>query len=208
MILYGYFRSSAAYRIRIALNLKGLDYDQVAVNLREGAQSDDGYLGINPQGLVPALDTGEHILEQSIAILEWLEETYPKVSLLPGDSFARARIRSLAQHIACDIHPLNNLRILNYLKSNLDQDEEARNRWYRHWIRKGFSALEQQVGSDPFCVGAQPTMADICLVPQVYNAKRFGVDMQDFPRLEAINTHCLTLQAFKDAMPSNQPDAI
>ena len=149
---------------------------------------------------MPALDTGEHILEQSMAILEWLDETYPQASFLPGDGFSRARIRSLAQHIACDIHPLNNLRVLNYLKNNLDQEDDARNRWYQHWIRKGFSALERQLGSDPFCVGTQPTLADICLVPQVYNAKRFGVDMQDFPRLEAINTHCLTLQAFKDAM--------
>ena len=207
MILYGYFRSSAAYRVRIALNLKGLDYEQVSVNLKAGQQQEETYQGLNPQGLVPAIDTGDYIIEQSMAIMEWLEENHPEPTILPGDSLNRARIRSMAQHIACDIHPLNNLRVLNYLNNHLGQDDEVRTGWYHHWIREGFAALEQQVEAESFCLGEKPTLADICLVPQIYNANRFGVDLSDFPKLQAINEHCLMLQPFMDAQPSSQPDS-
>lgn len=200
--LYDYFRSSAAYRVRIALNLKALDYESLPVNLIEGAQRSEDYLQLNPQGLVPALapETGA-LLTQSIAILEWLEETHPEPALLPAEPADRARVRAMVQTIACDIHPLNNLRVLNYLTGTLAVSEEAKRAWYHHWIDLGFSALEQQVGDGDYCFGAAPTLADVCLLPQMYNARRFRQDLTAFPRLQRIALHLEQLPAFARASP-------
>lgn len=203
MQLYDYFRSSAAFRVRIALNLKGLEYDRIPVNLVAAQQRDEGYLALNPQGLVPAVVTEEGaVLTQSIAILEWLEETYPLVSLLPREALARARVRAMVQTVACDIHPLNNLRVLNYLTGPLGVDEESKLSWYRHWIALGFAALEQQVEGPEFCFGNSVSLADVCLVPQVYNARRFSVDMQPYPRLQAISAALEQQPAFANAAPA------
>jgi maleylacetoacetate isomerase len=200
--LYDYFRSSAAFRVRIALNLKGLEHDRIAVDLVSAQQRADDYLSLNPQGLVPAVVTEEGaVLTQSIAILEWLEEAYPQQPLLPGDSLGRARVRAMVQTIACDIHPLNNLRVLNYLTGPLKVSEEDKLSWYRHWIGLGFAALEQQVQGTQFCFGNAVTLADVCLVPQVYNARRFSQDMQPYPRLHAISTALAQLPAFAAAAP-------
>ena len=209
-ILYGYFRSSAAYRVRIALNLKGLAYRQAPVSLVKAEQRSADFLALNPQGLVPALQDGEVLLTQSLAICEYLDDAYPDtVQLLPADPVLRARVRAFAQAIACDIHPVNNLRILNYLKTELGQDEAARNSWYRHWVQEGFAALEQQLAASAgqFCFGDNITLADVCLLPQVFNAQRFNVDMAPYPRLAAIAENLAALSAFADAHPSSQPDA-
>ena len=212
MKLYDYFRSSAAYRVRIALNLKGLAPERVFVPLRKGAQRTDDYLALNPQGLVPALvtDAGD-VLTQSLAIIEWLDETHPAPPLLPGTPVERARVRSLALAIACDIHPLNNLRVLNYLKNTLGISEGQKDGWYRYWIDMGFEALEHRLAHDPatgrFCHGDAPTMADVCLVPQVANARRFDVDVTAFPTLTRIEAACGELAAFAAAAPARQPDA-
>lgn len=210
MKLYGYYRSSAAYRVRIALNLKGLDYEQIAVNLLEGEDQSGHYREINPQGLVPVLEVEGHRLSQSMAILEYLEESHPEPPLLPRDPLQRAAARSLANVIACDIHPLNNLRVLKYLQQELEVNDDARNQWYRHWIEEGFTAFEQRLeayGSSDFCLGQQPGLADVLLIPQVYNARRFKVDMRRFPRIEQIEQHCLQRDSFIRAIPENQPDA-
>ncbi|MEQ9463862.1 MAG: maleylacetoacetate isomerase [Haliea sp.] len=202
MKLYDYFRSSAAFRLRIALNLKGLAYESVAVNLVTNEQRDAGFLALNPQGLVPALATGDgELLTQSVAILEWLEEEYPEPPLLPQDALGRARVRAMVQAIACDIHPLNNLRVLRYLVNELGVSEDAKLAWYHHWIALGFAALEQQVGGECYCFGDAPSLADACLLPQMYNARRFGQDLQPYPRLQAIAAHLEQLPAFAAASP-------
>ncbi|MGA9853293.1 MAG: maleylacetoacetate isomerase [Gammaproteobacteria bacterium] len=213
MELYTYFRSSAAYRVRIALNLKGIKAEYRYVHLVKdgGQQHKPEYLRVNPQGLVPALADNGHVLTQSLAIIEYLEETHPQPPLLPKDALGRARVRALAQVVACDIHPVNNQRILKYLEKEFSADEMARNQWYRHWIIEGFSALEKLLSGNPatgkFCHGDQPTIADICLVPQVFNARRFAVDLAPFPTLKRIDEHCLALKTFVDAAPEKQPDA-
>lgn len=202
MLLYDYFRSSAAFRLRIALNLKGLGYASVPVNLVANEQRQADYLQLNPLGLVPALATAEgELLTQSVAILEWLEEQYPAPPLLPADALGRGRVRAMVQTIACDIHPLNNLRVQRYLVDTLGASEEAKLAWYHHWIALGFAALEQQVTGDRYCYGDSPTFADACLLPQVFNARRFEQDLQPFPRLRAIATHLEQLPAFAAATP-------
>ncbi|WP_260294863.1 maleylacetoacetate isomerase [Sedimenticola hydrogenitrophicus] len=209
--LYDYFRSTAAYRVRIALNLKGLDYQQARVNLLRGEEAGDDYRAINPQGLVPALAVEDGVLSQSLAILEFLDELHPDPPLLPGNALRRAHIRALAQMVACDIHPVNNLRILSYLTGTLGIDEGQKLAWYHHWIDEGFRAierrLEQAAGDGPYCFGDRVTLADLCLVPQVYNARRFELDLTPYPRIVAIERHCLGLDAFERARPENQPDA-
>ncbi len=209
-VLYGYFRSSAAYRVRIALNLKGLAYRQAPVSLLKAEQRSAEFLALNPQGLVPALQDGDVLLTQSLAICEYLDDAYPHTApLLPADPVLRARVRAVAQAIACDIHPVNNLRILNYLKDELGQDEAGRNSWYRHWVSEGFAALESLLAaqSGPFCFGENITLADVCLLPQVFNAQRFNVDMAPYPRLAAIADALAEVPVFADAHPSRQPDA-
>ncbi len=212
LILYSYFRSSAAYRVRIALNLKGLDHEIRPVHLVKGEQKDEAYRALNPQGLVPTLVHGERRIGQSGAILEYLEETWPEPALLPADPAARARVRQIANVVACDIHPLNNLRVLGYLKNVLEVDEAARSRWYAHWIREGFSALEELLSKNgetgAFCHGDRPGFADCFLVPQLYNARRFAVPIEDFPVIRRIEANCLALDAFRRAAPEAQPDAV
>lgn len=213
MKLYTYFRSSAAYRVRIALNLKGLDYEAVPVHLlRDGGQHLlDGYLAVNPSGLVPALQDDAVTLTQSMAILEYLEEVHPMVPLLPRDAIGRARVRELAQIVACDIHPVNNLRVLKYLVRQLGHDEAVKTDWYRHWIIEGFRSLEAHLarnqGTGAFCHGDTPTIADCFLVPQVFNAQRFDIDVTAYPTIARINELCVDLPAFKAAHPARQPDA-
>jgi maleylacetoacetate isomerase len=213
MKLYSFFRSSAAYRVRIALAWKGLDYEYVAKHLRRGGGEhlQPDYRAIHPQALVPALDDGGIVIPQSLAIIEYLEEAYPdRPRLLPRAPAARAIVRAMSQAIACDIHPLNNLRVLNYLKSQMGQSEEATNGWYRHWIAEGFTALEQSIrkhtGDGRHCFAADVTIADVCLVPQVYNARRFQVDLSPYPSLEAASTHLERVPAFAAARPEGQPD--
>lgn len=212
MKLYDYFRSSAAYRVRIALNLKGLAPEREFVHLRHGAQRSDEYLALNPQGLVPSLtlDDGQ-VLTQSLAILEYLDETYPAPPLLPAGATARARVRSIALSMACDIHPLGNLRVLQYLLGTLGVSPEAKDGWYRYWIDVGFEALERRLSRDPetgrHCHGDAPTLADVCLVPQMANARRGNVDLSPYPTLVRIDAACQALSAFADAAPAKQPDA-
>ncbi len=210
MKLYDYWRSSASYRVRIALNLKGIGYEHICVHLVKdgGQQHSVDYKAKNPQGFVPTLelDNGD-LLPQSMAIIEYLDETYPDPALLPGEARQRADIRSLAQIISADIHPVNNLRLLQYLAAEFDASAEDKATWYRHWIYKGFDALESRLGDDEFCVGNTPTLADICLVPQVYNAHRFNCDMSAYPKIARINETCLKLPTFEKAVPENQPDA-
>jgi len=210
--LYDYFRSSAAYRVRIALGLKGLAPERAFVHLRRGAQREDDYLALNPQGLVPSLVTDDGaVLTQSLAIIEWLDETHPRPPLLPSDAAGRARVRALALAVACDIHPLNNLRVLNYLTGTLGVTEAQKNGWYRYWCDTGLEALETQLARDAatgaFCHGALPTLADICLVPQLANARRVDLDLAPYPKLLAIEAACLALPAFAAAAPARQPDA-
>lgn len=212
MKLYDYFRSSAAYRVRIALNLKGVEYQQVPVSLVKGEQSAAPFLDINPQGLVPALELDDGtLLSQSLAICEYLDEAHPTPALLPAGALSRARVRALAQAIACDIHPLNNLGVMKYLKGALSIGEEAAAQWYGHWVSEGFAALEQRLEGEGetgrFCHGERPTLADLCLVPQVYNARRFAIDLSDYPGIVAVDAACTALQAFAAAAPENQPDA-
>jgi maleylacetoacetate isomerase len=210
--LYDYFRSSAAYRVRIALNLKGLEYAQVPVKLSAGAQRATDYFSVNPQGLVPTLAVDNENLGQSLAICEYLEECYPKPPLLPQTPAERARVRSLALMIACDIHPLNNLRVLNYLVTDLVVSESKKLDWYRHWVATGFSALEHRLAEDgpsgTFCHGDEPTLADCCLVPQVYNARRFGVDLTSFPIITRVDAACNEQPGFARAHPESQSNAV
>jgi maleylpyruvate isomerase len=211
MKLFGYHRSSAAFRVRIAVNLKGLEVDHRFVHLRKGEQSAPEYGALNPQGLVPLLIDGPNVLTQSLAIIEYLEETNPEPSLLPKDPLERARVRAIAQAIASDIHPLNNLRVLRYLIGPMKVSDEAKNQWYRHWLVEGLTALERSLtpaaGTGTFCHGDQPTLADICLVPQVYNAERFDLDLSPFPRIMKIVAACRELRAFQDADPAKQADS-
>lgn len=211
MKLYTYFRSSAAYRVRIALNLKGLAYEAVPVDLRPGAHRQSDYLERNPQGLIPALEEGGEVLSQSLAIIEYLEETHPEPPLLPRSALDRARVRSFALAIACDIHPLNNLRVLNYLRSPLGHEEAAVDTWYRHWIAEGFHALEAQAkrrpGDGRHLLGSEVTLADVCLVPQMFNARRFKCNLEPFPTLRSVCAYLEALPAFADAAPDAQPDA-
>ena len=213
MKLYDYFRSSAAYRVRIALNLKGVEADErTFVHLRMGNQRAQDYLALNPQGLVPAFELDDHrVLTQSLAIIEYLDETHREPPLLPPAAAARARVRAIALSIACEIHPLNNLRVLNYLTGTLGVAEAQKNGWYRYWIDVGFEALERQLDRDDdtgtFCHGETPTLADICLVPQLANARRFKIDLTPYPTLTRIEASCNALQAFAQAAPARQPDA-
>ncbi|WP_420717547.1 maleylacetoacetate isomerase [Emcibacter sp.] len=210
MALYGYYRSSAAYRLRIALNLKGLDYENIPVSLLAGEHRNEDYLKLNAQGLVPALKDGDLTLGQSMAILEYLEETRPEAPLLPADAAGRARVRQIANIIACDIHPLDNLRVLKYLKGALGISDEAKDDWYRHWILLGFEAIEtmlQDGKSGTYCHGDSPTFADVCLLPQLYNARRFNTPLDKFPNILRIEELCNTQEAFIKAQPENQPDA-
>lgn len=210
MKLYSYFRSSAAYRVRIALALKGLAFDIVPVHLvnNGGEQKSPDYTAINPQQLLPSFETDEgEIITQSLAILEFLEENYPQVSLLPTDKIARAKVRALCQIIACDIHPIDNLRVLKYLKNTLEVTEEQKNAWYQHWVYEGFNAIEKLLPDNPkFCFGDSPTLVDCCLIPQVYNAIRFECDMTNYPKIWQIYQHCNTLPSFIEASPEQQVD--
>lgn len=211
MILHGYFRSSAAYRLRIALNLKGLGCDFRSIRLRQGDQRSEAYRALNPQGLVPTLETGEGAaLTQSLAIIEWLDETHPQPALLPGDPLGRARARAFAQAIACDIHPLQNLRVLAFLRSEFGADQAACDAWCRRWIGEGLAACEALLAGGAegaFAFGDAPGLAEICLVPQMFSADRFGLDVAPFPRLRALRDRCEALPAFAQAHPARQPDA-
>ena len=213
MKLYDYFRSSAAYRVRIALNLKGIAPDErTFVHLRMGNQRAQDYLALNPQGLVPALalDDG-HVLTQSLAIIEYLDETHPAPPFLPAEPAARARVRAIALAITCEIHPLNNLRVLNYLIGTLGVAREQKDGWYKYWVDVGFEALERKLAHEKetarFCHGDAPTLADICLVPQMANARRFEIDLSPYPTLMRIESACNALPAFAAAAPERQPDA-
>ncbi|MFW1808267.1 maleylacetoacetate isomerase [Acinetobacter ursingii] len=210
MKLYSYFRSSAAFRVRIALQLKQLDVEILPVHLLKNEQQAATYIEINPSGLVPTLLDQGQVLTQSLSILEYLEEQYPQVNLLPKNVLQRAQVRAFAQHIASDIHPLNNLRVLRYLKKQLHVGEDAKNNWYRHWITQGFDSLEQQLQqhstTGQFCFGDQVTFADCCLIPQVYNAKRFDIDLSAYPLIQSIDQHCMQIKAFQQAAPEQQPD--
>ncbi len=211
MKLYTYFRSSAAFRVRIALNLKGIAYEPVPVDLRPAAHRRPDYLALNPQGLIPALEDGGAVISQSLAIIEYLDETHPQPPLLPRQPLERARVRSMALAVACDIHPLNNMRVLSYLRSPLGHDEAAVAAWYRHWITEGFHSLEQEArrasGDGRHVFGTEVTLADVCLVPQMFNARRFQCDVEPFPTLRAICSHLETLPEFARAAPGAQPDA-
>jgi maleylacetoacetate isomerase len=211
MKLYGYFRSSAAFRVRIALNLKKLNYESAFIHLRRGDQRQPGFLDINPQGLVPALEVDDTLLTQSLPIIEYLDETYPEPPLLPSDAKGRARVRALAAMVACDIHPINNLRVLRYLLRPLGQDEAAVETWYNHWIAEGFGALERLLAEGDrtgrFCHGDTPGLADIVLVPQVFNANRYqSLDLTPYPTIVRIYQTCLGIDAFAAAHPDRQPD--
>lgn len=201
-VLYDYWRSSACYRVRIALNLKRVAYDTVAVNLLEGAHQSEAYRARNPQGLVPMLEAGELRITQSIAIIAWLEATFPEPRLLPADPADAAHVRALALTVACDIHPLNNVRVLRRLKS-LGVEEAARDEWYRHWIAEGFAALETMAAPSAgrFLFGDAPTLADVCLVPQMYNARRFEAPLDGFPTLVRADAEAAALEAFAAAHP-------
>jgi len=213
MKLYGYFRSSAAYRVRIALNLKGIPFESIPVHLSRGGgeQFAPTYRKLNPQSLVPVLRDEARTLTQSLAIIEYLEETHPRPPLLPPAPAARARVRALALAVACDIHPLNNLRVLNYLSAKMGVDDAARRAWYHHWIAEGLGALEALVANDPatgkFCHGDAPGLADCCLVPQLANARRFQCDVVPYPTLLRIEAQCQAFEAFQRAAPDRQPDA-
>ena len=211
MTLYGYFRSSTSYRTRIAMNLKQLDYDYITVNLAQDEQLEAAFQSINPQGLVPVLQVDDLWLYQSPAILEWLEEVYPEHPLLPKDAAGRMQVRALSATIGCDIHPLNNRRILQYLRNELSVDEAKVMTWCQRWMSEGFAALEKRLAQDKtrgkFCYGDRPTFADCYLIPQVSSAERFKVDLTAYPNIVAIDAHCRTLKAFSDADPMVQPDA-
>ncbi|OZI17665.1 MULTISPECIES: maleylacetoacetate isomerase [Bordetella] len=212
MQLYSYFRSSAAYRVRIALNIKGIAYEYLGVHLLKdgGQQLSDGYRALNPSALVPTLVDADVTLGQSLAIIEYLDETHPQPPLLPADAAGRARVRAIAQAIACDTHPLNNLRVLKYLKRNLQVSDDAKNEWYRHWVGLGLAAVESMLADSSstgrYCHGDTPGLADACLVPQVYNARRFDCDLSAFPTVVRIDEACRELPAFDLAQPEKQPD--
>jgi maleylpyruvate isomerase len=210
MVLHDFYRSSAAYRVRIALELKGLKAERRFVHLRRGEQRDPAYLEVNPQGLVPTLEIGQRRLTQSLAIIEYLEEKHPNPPLLPPGPEDRAWVRAVALSIACDIHPLNNTRVLKYLAETLRLPEGQRDEWYRHWVSLGFDAIEVQLtarASGRFCFGDTPTIADVCLVPQVANARRLNMALDAWPRIRAIEAACLALPEFDRARPENNPDA-
>jgi maleylacetoacetate isomerase len=213
MKLYTFFRSSASYRVRIALNLKGLSYEAAPIHLRRGGgeQFSASYKAINPQTLVPALEDGGRILTQSLAIIEYLEEKYPNPPLLPAAAADRALVRSMAMVIACEVHPIQNLRVLTLVKQEYHQTDEQVNQWARHWIDLGLSALEQMILAQPnrgkFCFGNTPTLADICLVPQLGNARRYGCDLAQYPTIVSIEKNCVMIPAFANAAPEKQPDA-
>jgi maleylacetoacetate isomerase len=202
-VLYDYYRSSAAYRVRIALGLKRVEYDRIAVNLLHGEQEEDAYKARNPQGLVPMLEIDGRVLTQSLAIIHYLEATRPDPRLVPADPGERAHVLAMALTIACDIHPLNNLRVLKYLVGPLGQEEAAKSEWIRHWIAEGFSALERMAspGAGRFLFGDEPSLADICLVPQMYNARRFEIPLRDYPLLVRVDDHARGLEAFEAAHP-------
>ena len=212
MKFHGYFRSSASYRLRIALALKNIPHEQTSIHLTRGGgeQFAPAFRKLNPQQLVPVIEDDGHVLIQSLAIMEYLEETHPTPAILPKAPADRARVRALSQIVACEMHPLNNLRVLTYLTKQLDVPEEAKLAWYRHWVALGFTAFEELLAGHPqtgrFCHGDSPTMADICLVPQVFNAKRFDCPLSAFPTVMRIHDACQALPAFADAVPAKQPD--
>ena len=212
MRLHEYFRSSTSVRVRVALNLKGIDYEHVGYPLREGAQRAPPYLDMNPQGLVPSLELDDGtVLTQSLAIVEWLDESYPEPPLLPGDALGRARVRSLAQLVALDIHPLNNLRVLERVRDAYGQHDAGVAEWFRHWAGDGFAALERRLVAEPatgaFCHGDAPSLADVCLYAQVLNNRRFDVPVEPFPTVMGVFERCAALDAFANAAPELQPDA-
>lgn len=213
MKLYGFFRSSAAFRVRIALNLKGLAYDQVPINIRANLQRGADYLAINPMGIVPTLADGETLLNQSLAIMEYLDETHPDPALLPKHPADRARVRAIALDIACEIHPVNNLRIRRYILHTLQQDEKVLEEWMNHWTRLGFDGIEPVLAGDrrtgDFCHGDRPGLADCCLVPAVFNARIYpSFDMAPYPTIRRVFDNCMKLDAFQRALPERQPDAV
>jgi maleylacetoacetate isomerase/maleylpyruvate isomerase len=211
MKLYNYFRSSASFRVRIALELKGLSYEYIAVHLARGDHKKEPYAALLADGLVPLLEVDGQKLSQSMAIIEFLDETHPVPALLPADAPGRAGVRALAQSIACEIHPLNNLRVLKYLVRELKVEEEAKNTWYRHWCRQGLEGFERQLGLLPasrYCYGSAPTLADCCLAPQIFNAQRFDVNLDGLPRAMAAFDACMALPAFQKAQPSACPDYV
>jgi len=205
--LYDYYRSTASYRVRIALTIKNISYEKIPIHLvnNGGEQHSADYLALNPQGLVPTLNENGHIISQSLAIIEYLEEICPTPALLPANPFARAQVRSLALSVACDIHPLNNLRVLKRLREQFDANEDQVISWYHHWLKEGFDAFERRLETTPhkhpFCYGTEVSLADICLIPQIYNAKRFDFSMARYPLINEIEAHCLTLPAFKNTAP-------
>lgn len=209
MRLHGYWRAGAPYRVRIALNLKGLEWDYVPVSLLAGEQRDETYRALNPQGLVPALEADGRIYTQSLAIMEWLEETHPAPALLPADAEGRAVVRAMAGVVACDIHPLNNVRVLQALKTDLGAAQPAVDDWVRRWIADGFSALDAMIArhGGQFAYGDAPTMADCCLIPQVYSAERFKLDLGPYPHIARVAAHARALDEFARAAPEAQPDA-
>ena len=209
MQLFNYFRSSASYRVRIALAIKGLDYDYMPVHLARNEQFGDSYAAVAASRLVPLLKVGDQVLTQSLAIIEYLDETHPQPPLLPADPLGRARVRALAQDIACEIHPLNNLRVLRYLVHDLKLSEDDKNRWYRHWVESGLEVVERQLAAQParFCHGDRPTLADCCLVPQVFNAQRFECRTDHLPNVMRVHASCMALEAFSRTQPSACPDA-
>jgi maleylpyruvate isomerase len=209
MKLYDYWRSSAAYRVRIALNLKGLAYETVPIDLRTDAQSADNYKSVNPQGLVPAIADNGQVIIQSTAIMEWLEETHPQPPLMPSDPTGRAAVRAMMAVVACDIHPLNNLRVLNSLKADFGATQAQIDAWIARWICAGFDALETLIDrhGEGFAFGQAPTLADCCLIPQVFNARRFNIDLTPWPRITAVDAACAGLSEFAAAHPSRQPGA-
>jgi maleylacetoacetate isomerase len=210
MELYNYFRSSASYRVRIALALKGLAFDYKAVHIAKNEQFAESYAAVSATRLVPLLRDAEHVITQSLAIIEYLEETHPLPALLPADAVGRARVRALAQDIACEIHPLNNLRVLRYLVNSLKLSEGDKDRWYRHWVETGLEAVERQLAAQPadFCHGDTPTLADCVLVPQVFNAQRFKCRTDHVPNVMRVHDHCMRLDAFDKTRPEACPDAV
>jgi maleylacetoacetate isomerase len=209
MQLFNYFRSSASYRVRIALALKGLDYDYMPVHLAKNEHMAESYAAVSPSRMVPLLKDGDALVTQSLAILEYLDETHPEPPLLPADPLGRARVRALAQDIACEIHPLNNLRVLRYLVHDLKVSEDDKNRWYRHWVETGLEVVERQLAAQPgrYCHGDSPTLADCTLVPQVFNALRFDCRTEHLPNVMRVHAACLQLDAFTRTQPSACPDA-
>ncbi|MCP5270377.1 MAG: maleylacetoacetate isomerase [Burkholderiaceae bacterium] len=209
MELYNYFRSSASYRVRIGLALKGLAYEYRPVHLPKNEQTGESYMAVSASRLVPLLKDGDTVLTQSLAILEYLDETHPEPPLLPADPVARARVRAIAMDIACEIHPLNNLRVLRYLVGPMKLSEDDKNRWYRHWVETGLEVVERQLAARPgtYCHGDAPTLADVCLVPQIFNAQRFDCRLDHVPNVMRVFETCMTLDAFEQTRPERCPDA-